>query len=517
MLRLLNKGSGKGTGGTIRVTIPYIRQEVPIIVLFRALGLVADKDILEHIVYNLDDVEMMDLLRPSLEEASVIQSQEARCRGCHMPTHLCSLASGRQRATTASEKQRIWFWPSHLGLYHSLPAGGAGLYREARQRRRRDEREAHRLRAGHPPEGAAAARRHRGEVREGQGARGGEPSAFLPCLSPVHWPCLLPSVLSIGVRALTASRSHCSPPQAFYLGYMVHRLLMCPLGRRAQDDRCAEQNQSPFPRRTVSDSCPHNAAAALLLLTPVPLPRARSDHYGNKRCDLSGPLLASLFRQLFRRLMKDVRSYCQKCVDSGKEIKLEMAIKQNIITQGLKYSLATGNWGAQGAADVRAGVSQVLNRLTFASTLSHLRRLNSPIGRDGKLARPRQLHNSHWGMVCPAETPEGAAVGLVKNLALMAYISVGSPVGPIMEFLSEWGMETFEETHPSVIPESTKVFVNGKWLGIHRDPATLVKTLRELRRKMDVNTEVGVVHDIRLRELRLYTDYGCVRTDPPSG
>ena len=49
---------------------------------------------------------------------------------------------------------------------------------------------------------------------------------------------------------------------------------------------------------------------------------------------------------------------------------------------------------------------QVLNRLTYASTLSHLRRLNSPIGRDGKLAKPRQLHNTLWGMICPAETPE---------------------------------------------------------------------------------------------------------------
>jgi hypothetical protein len=56
-------------------------------------------------------------------------------------------------------------------------------------------------------------------------------------------------------------------------------------------------------------------------------------------------------------------------------------------------------------------ILQVLNRLTFASTLSHLRRVNSPIGRDGKLAKPRQLHNTLWGMICPAETPEGAAVG----------------------------------------------------------------------------------------------------------
>ena len=74
----------------------------------------------------------------------------------------------------------------------------------------------------------------------------------------------------------------------------------------------------------------------------------------------------------------------------------------------------------------KAGVSQVLNRLTYASSLSHLRRSNTPLARTGKQAKPRQLHNSHWGMVCPAETPEGQAVGLVKNMALMAYITTGT-------------------------------------------------------------------------------------------
>lgn len=93
----------------------------------------------------------------------------------------------------------------------------------------------------------------------------------------------------------------------------------------------------------------------------------------------------------------------------------------------------------------RAGVSQVLNRYTYASTLSHLRRLNTPIGRDGKLAKPRQLHNTHWGMVCPAETPEGQACGLVKNLSLMSYITVGSSSKPIVEFLDEWMMENLDE------------------------------------------------------------------------
>lgn len=126
----------------------------------------------------------------------------------------------------------------------------------------------------------------------------------------------------------------------------------------------------------------------------------------------------------------------------------------------------------------------MLNRLTYASTLSHLRRVNSPIGREGKLAKPRQLHNTQWGMLCPAETPEGQACGLVKNLALMAYITVGSPSVPLLEFLEEWTTEPLEEITPSVIPASTKVFVNGLWVGVHRNPQELVKTLRNLRRQV---------------------------------
>lgn len=157
----------------------------------------------------------------------------------------------------------------------------------------------------------------------------------------------------------------------------------------------------------------------------------------------------------------------------------------------------------------KAGVSQVLNRYTYASTLSHLRRCNTPLGRDGKIAKPRQLHNTHWGMVCPAETPEGQACGLVKNLALMAAISVGSLSAPLVEFLEEWGLEPLEEL-TSGFPGLTKVFVNGIWMGIHRDPGNLVKTLKKLRRKDDISCEVSIVRDIRERELKLYTDAGRV-------
>ena len=197
-------------------------------------------------------------------------------------------------------------------------------------------------------------------------------------------------------------------------------------------------------------------------------------------------------------------------METHKEFNIALAVKHQTITNGLKYSLATGNWGDQKKSmSSKAGVSQVLNRYTYASTLSHLRRCNTPLGREGKIAKPRQLHNTHWGMVCPAETPEGQACGLVKNLALMACISVGSLSAPVVEFLEEWGLESLEENAHSTTP-TTKVFVNGVWIGVHRDAANLVKTLKKLRRRDDISPEVSVVRDIREKELRLYTDAGRV-------
>ena len=64
-----------------------------------------------------------------------------------------------------------------------------------------------------------------------------------------------------------------------------------------------------------------------------------------------------------------------------------------------------------------------------------MRRINSPIGRDGKLTSPRHLHNSHWGKVCPAETPEGQTCGLVKNMALLAYVTTNIDSYTLKQFI----------------------------------------------------------------------------------
>ncbi len=196
-------------------------------------------------------------------------------------------------------------------------------------------------------------------------------------------------------------------------------------------------------------------------------------------------------------------------MDDNREFTLDGAIKPSTIKDGMRYSLATGNWGEQAKAmEAKAGVSQVLNRYTYASTLSHLRRTNTPIGRDGKIAKPRQLHNTHWGMVCPAETPEGQACGLVKNLALMSYISVGTDARKIMGQLQMQHILDLDAYQD--LPKATRVFVNGVWIGVHNSAASLMSKLVDARRKGDLENEISIVRDIREREIRIYSDAGRV-------
>ena len=101
-------------------------------------------------------------------------------------------------------------------------------------------------------------------------------------------------------------------------------------------------------------------------------------------------------------------------------------IKSTTIENGLKRALATGDFGIKNTNSNKVGVAQVLNRLTYISGLSHLRRINTPIDKSGKLIPPRKLHNSSWGFLCLAETPEGGSVGVVKNLAYLSHITIPS-------------------------------------------------------------------------------------------
>jgi DNA-directed RNA polymerase II subunit RPB2 len=187
--------------------------------------------------------------------------------------------------------------------------------------------------------------------------------------------------------------------KAFFIGYMTHRLLNAALGRSGQDDR---------------------------------------DHYGKKRLELAGVLMGNLFKDCFKRQRMNAEKELGYAVKRNpNNIIIGTLFVEEIISKQLKGALATGNWPGPNKSKGRNGIAQSLNRLTFASTLSHLRRVNTPLSKSDKLAKPRQLHNTHWGMICPCETPEGAPCGLVKNLTLMAKVSVGSPSSGMLNLLTK--------------------------------------------------------------------------------
>jgi DNA-directed RNA polymerase II subunit RPB2 len=239
------------------------------------------------------------------------------------------------------------------------------------------------------------------------------------------------------------------------------------------------------------------------------IPQDDRDHYKNKRVDLPGDLLCSLFRQLYKKLVKEAENVAQKSLESNGIINIGSIIKHKIITNGLKYALATGNWGVGSAQNVRSGVSQVLNRHSYMSSLSHLRRINSPIGKDGKITAPRQLHGSHAFRICPCETPEGQACGLVKNMALTTIISNAISSLHIKNKLDEFGVSDLEL---SKLSYNCKVFVNGYWYGYTENSDILMRKLKQLKLTCAISLDTGIAYDSTNNEIRIHTDVGrCCR------
>ncbi len=144
------------------------------------------------------------------------------------------------------------------------------------------------------------------------------------------------------------------------------------------------------------------------------------DHYANKRVKLAGDLMEELFRYAFQFLIKDLVYQASRADARGRRLQVHTLIRQDVMGDRIKYAMATGNWIAG-----QTGVSQLLDRVSHVSTLSHLRRIISPLSKKHPHFKARDLHGTHIGKLCPNETPEGPSCSLVKNLAIMAEVSIG--------------------------------------------------------------------------------------------
>ncbi|MFC1803201.1 DNA-directed RNA polymerase subunit B [Thermoproteota archaeon] len=255
--------------------------------------------------------------------------------------------------------------------------------------------------------------------------------------------------------------------KAVFLGEMASRIIELKLGLRREDDK---------------------------------------DHLRNKRIKLAGPLLAELFRSAFWSLYRDMRYQFRRMSTRRKGVLISAAVRPGIITSRIKHALATGNWRRG-----RVGMTQLLDRTNTLSTLSHLRRLQSPLSRSQPNFEARDLHSTHWGRLCPNETPEGANCGLVKNLALMSSVSIGTDSEKVKRTLEFMGVTSSKDADEQFRHTGTKIFVEGYLLGYTTSPDVLVNTFREIRRKGEISGEANIVYYKNYNEIYVNADEGRIR------
>jgi len=259
----------------------------------------------------------------------------------------------------------------------------------------------------------------------------------------------------------------------------------------------------------------------LLLVSFEIIKQDDRDSYLNKRVDLTGTLLNNLYRNYFNKLVKDMEKQIIREINNGSWkstddyeniinlTNIYKIIKSTTIENGLKRALSTGDFGIKHTNSNKVGVAQVLNRLNYVSSLSHARRISTPTDKSGKLIPPRKLHNTCWGFLCPAETPEGQSVGIVKNLAYMTHITIYSNSLPLYEYVmpNVTHIDSAELT-PKDMYEKVKVFINGAWVGITDTPQELYMTLKEKKYKGIINIYTSIIFDYKMREIRICNDSG---------
>ena len=277
---------------------------------------------------------------------------------------------------------------------------------------------------------------------------------------------------------------HCkSQEQKLYLlGFMANRLIRTALGYNPPDDR---------------------------------------DSYLNKRIELCGSLLNNLFRNHYIRFVKDIEKQVVREINLGawksnedyeniiNMTNIYKIIKPTTIENGLNRALSTGDFSVrQSNSSSKVGVAQVLNRLTYLGTLSHLRRVNTPLEKNGELVAPRKLHNTTWGFLCPSETPEGQSIGIVKNISFMTHMTIPTNSDNLYEIVEDQILKVEDVTNPIELANQVKVFINGTWVGIAKEPLELYRDLKNKKYKGLINIYTSIIFDYARMIIRICNDGG---------
>ena len=278
-----------------------------------------------------------------------------------------------------------------------------------------------------------------------------------------------------------------------------------------------------FPHCKTSQQklCLLGVMAKKLLQTSLGLiPTDDRDSYLNKRIELTGTLLNNLFRNYFNKLIKEMQKQVVREINTGSWRSMEdyeniinmtniyKILKSTTIENGINRALATGDFSIKQSNSSKVGVAQVLNRLTYVASLSHLRRINTPLEKSGELIAPRKLHNTTWGFLCPVETPEGQSIGVVKNISYMAHITIPTNSSSIYDYVKEYIVSVDDVATPCELFDKVKVFVNGTWVGVTERPMELYADMKDKKYRGIISVYASVVFDYKYMEIRICNDGG---------
>jgi len=268
--------------------------------------------------------------------------------------------------------------------------------------------------------------------------------------------------------------------KAYYIGFMVYKLLRVYTKKEEETDR---------------------------------------DNFKFKRVELSGDLIYELFREYYliqkrnieRIIDEDYYFHKIKYQDANIMLLIEdnyqTIFKEKIIEDGFKKAYK-GNWGATSRTK-KLGVVQDLNRLSWNSFISHLRKINLDIPSTAKLVAPRLLNSSQWGIIDPVDTPDGGNIGTHKHLSIGAIITSGYSVYPFINWLKiNFNIKLIQECDNKLLSKYTKIFINGIWLGIYEEPNEFVSKLKLYRHNGIIPIYTSITFNIESNIIYINTDSG---------
>ena len=290
--------------------------------------------------------------------------------------------------------------------------------------------------------------------------------------------------------------------KAYFLGNMVFRLLKV----YTKEEKPTDRDNFRFKRVELTGSLIYDLFREYYLIQKKDISRKIDEEYYYHKGEYKGIDDSSKKKSVSDEKSKESK-YTGDNFIGLIESNIREFFKDRIVEAGFKKAFK-GNWGSE-AHTKRLGAVQDLNRLSWYTFISHLRKINLPLDSSAKVVGPRLLNSSQWGFIDPIDTPDGGNIGLHKHLSIVAHITSGTSSVPIIKWLrANTPIKIIMECSHEQLANSTKIFVNGNWIGAIDSPFELIDTFRLYKRNGLIPIFTSISFNYQHNEINIYTDAG---------